>query len=122
MHLSRRLALSGATVAATLGRHAHAASPTIRIGVLTDLSGQYRDNSGPTTVLAAKQAVEDFNPWGTGSRLRSLPPTTNRSRMSGRPSLGNGSTDTVWIWSPTSTTRRSRWRWAGWPAKRTRPC
>ena len=52
MHLSRRLA--------------RAASPTIRIGVLTDLSGQYRDNSGPTTVLAAKQAVEDFNPSGHG--------------------------------------------------------
>ena len=42
--------------------------PTVRIGVLTDLSGQYRDNSGPTTVLAAKQAVEDFNPSAHGFR------------------------------------------------------
>ena len=66
MHLSRRLALSGATLAATLGRRARATTPTIRIGVLTDLSGQYRDNSGPTTVLAAKQAVEDFNPSAHG--------------------------------------------------------
>jgi branched-chain amino acid transport system substrate-binding protein len=60
MRLSRRLTLSGAAISATLG-HTRAATPTIRIGVLTDLSGQYRDNSGPTTVLAAKQAVEDFN-------------------------------------------------------------
>jgi branched-chain amino acid transport system substrate-binding protein len=66
MHLSRRLALSGATVAATFGRQGRAATPTVRIGVLTDLSGQYRDNSGPTTVLAAKQAVEDFNPSAHG--------------------------------------------------------
>ena len=45
---------------------AQAARPKIRIGVLTDLSGQYRDNSGPTTVLAAKQAVEDFKPADHG--------------------------------------------------------
>ena len=70
MRLSRRLALSGVTVAAALGRRAHAATPTVRIGVLTDLSGQYRDNSGPTTVsglplsvvapgLSIKPIVED---------------------------------------------------------------
>ena len=40
--------------------------PTLRLGVLTDLSGQYRDNSGPTSVLAAKQAVEDFQPEQRG--------------------------------------------------------
>ena len=66
MRLSRRLALSGATVAAISGRRVRAATPTVRIGVLTDLSGQYRDNSGPTTVLAAKQAAEDFSPSAHG--------------------------------------------------------
>lgn len=69
MQISRRLALSGAAAATTalsLGRKARAATPTIKIGVLTDLSGQYRDNSGPTTVLAAKQAVEEFNPSAHG--------------------------------------------------------
>ncbi|MEA2740261.1 MAG: branched-chain amino acid transport system substrate-binding protein [Acetobacteraceae bacterium] len=74
MTISRRDALSGGTAVAGLGgigllggRRAQAQStPTVRIGVLTDLSGQYRDNSGPTTVLAAKQAVEDFNPAGHG--------------------------------------------------------
>ena len=69
MTISRRNALAGGTAAIALGAAservwAQAGTPTIRIGVLTDLSGQYRDNSGPTTVLAAKQAVEDFKPNG----------------------------------------------------------
>ena len=46
--------------------------PVLRIGVLTDLSGQYRDNSGPTSVLAARQAVEDFGPEGRGFRVEIL--------------------------------------------------
>ena len=40
--------------------------PRFRVGVLTDLSGQYRDNSGPTSVLAAQQAVEEFRPADHG--------------------------------------------------------
>ena len=48
------------------------ALPTLRVGVLTDLSGQYRDNSGPTSVLAAKQAVEDFQPEAKGFRVEIL--------------------------------------------------
>ena len=32
----------------------------IRIGVLNDQSGLYRDFGGPTSVLAARMAVEDF--------------------------------------------------------------
>jgi branched-chain amino acid transport system substrate-binding protein len=34
--------------------------PTISIGVLTDLSGTYRDNTGPTSVARAQQAVAEF--------------------------------------------------------------
>jgi len=51
---------------------AEAALPVLRVGVLTDLSGQYRDNSGPTSVLAAKQAVEDFRPETHGFRVEIL--------------------------------------------------
>jgi branched-chain amino acid transport system substrate-binding protein len=77
MTLSRRNALVGGSSVAALGlaasrRAAAQATPTIRIGVLTDLSGQYRDNSGPTTVLAAKQAVEDFNPASHGFNVEIL--------------------------------------------------
>src|SRR3712207_9276142 len=32
----------------------------IRIGVLTDLSGTYRDVTGPTSVACVRQAVEEF--------------------------------------------------------------
>jgi branched-chain amino acid transport system substrate-binding protein len=33
---------------------------TLRIGVLTDLSGTYSDTSGPTSVACARQAVQDY--------------------------------------------------------------
>ena len=61
MTLARRTLLAGAALLGGPVR-AQTALPAIRIGVLTDLSGQYRDNSGPTSVLAARQAVEDFAP------------------------------------------------------------
>jgi branched-chain amino acid transport system substrate-binding protein len=42
------------------------AATTIRIGVLTDLSSLYTDLSGQGSVLAARMAVEDFNPGAKG--------------------------------------------------------
>ncbi|HWK47950.1 MAG TPA: ABC transporter substrate-binding protein [Stellaceae bacterium] len=44
---------------ATKFRPARAAQP-IRVGVLTDLSGQYQDSAGVTSVVCATQAVEEF--------------------------------------------------------------
>ena len=60
MPLHRRAVLAAAAL--PFAARAQAALPGYRIAVLTDLSGQYRDNSGPTSVLAAHQAVEDFAP------------------------------------------------------------
>ena len=72
MIVSRRTLLAGAA-AATSWRGARADTvETVRIGVLTDLSGQYRDNSGPTSVLAAHQAVEDFKPESHGFKVEIL--------------------------------------------------
>ncbi len=66
MSFHRRTLLAAITAGA-LPRLARAqARPVLRLGVLTDLSGQYRDNSGPTSVLAARQAVEDFGPAAHG--------------------------------------------------------
>ena len=56
------------TVAACghIGRSAHrvatgpAQSRPVRVGVLTDLSGPHRDTGGPTSVAAARLAMEDF--------------------------------------------------------------
>ena len=59
MQLSRRALLG--TAAATLAyRPARAQSPTIRIGVLNDQSGPYRDDGGPTSVICVQQAVQEF--------------------------------------------------------------
>ncbi len=76
MNMSRRGVLAAGVLASTPSliwpqrSRAASALPTITIGVLTDLSGQYRDNSGPTTVLAARQAVEDFGPEAHGFQVR----------------------------------------------------
>ena len=40
---------------------AHAATKTIKIGVLTDLSGVYADVTGPGSIHAAQMAADDFN-------------------------------------------------------------
>jgi branched-chain amino acid transport system substrate-binding protein len=50
---------------AALAGGAHAAAPRIsdgvvKIGVLTDLSGAFRDNVGPGSIVATELAVEDF--------------------------------------------------------------
>jgi branched-chain amino acid transport system substrate-binding protein len=53
----------GTTAAAAtlplIGR-AHAQTPTIKIGVLNDQSGPYRDTGGITSVACAKLAVQEF--------------------------------------------------------------
>ena len=72
MHLDRRRLLATGAAAATaasapLPRAARAqggAANTIRIGVLTDMSGSYRDNTGPTSVACARQAAAEFGSRG----------------------------------------------------------
>ncbi len=66
MQVTRRLLLGGAAAAAALPpRRARAQNKaTIRIGVLNDQSGPYRDTGGMTSVVCAKQAVAEFNAQG----------------------------------------------------------
>jgi len=62
MPLSRRGLLgTAAAVSAVpiIGARAQA-KPKIKLGVLTDLSGTYRDNTGPTSVAAAQLAIEEM--------------------------------------------------------------
>lgn len=68
MPISRRAALSGAAAlsAVPLIRPRAATRPVIKLGVLTDLSGTYRDNTGPTSVICARQAIAEFNPEAHG--------------------------------------------------------
>ncbi len=61
MTISRRTLLGTASAAACLpALRARAQQPTLRIGVLTDLSGPYQDDTGHTGVICAQQAVQDF--------------------------------------------------------------
>ncbi len=59
MTVSRRMLLGGAAVAA-LPLRARAQTAKIRIGVLNDQSGPYRDTGGLTSVICARQAVQEF--------------------------------------------------------------
>ena len=50
-------------LAALVGTAAHAQNPiTVKLGVMSDMSSLYADIGGPGSVVAAKMAVEDFNP------------------------------------------------------------
>ena len=63
MSITRRTALGAAaasTMLSGLSRHAAAQDTTIRLGVLNDQSGNYRDDTGPLSVLCVRQAVEEF--------------------------------------------------------------
>jgi branched-chain amino acid transport system substrate-binding protein len=61
MPLTRRGLLGSAAVAGlTVGRAARAQGATVKIGVLTDLSGPYRDDTGPGSVACAQQAAAEF--------------------------------------------------------------
>jgi branched-chain amino acid transport system substrate-binding protein len=66
MRLTRRAALSAATATAVLPafRARAQSKPVIRIGVINDQSGPYRDVNGPTGVICTKQAVQEFAAGG----------------------------------------------------------
>jgi branched-chain amino acid transport system substrate-binding protein len=68
MEISRRTLLGTAAAASAIpvaGRRARAQEAnTIRIGVLNDQSGPYRDTGGVTSVICTKQAVEEFQAKG----------------------------------------------------------
>ena len=61
MKLSRRTLLATSTATALPLRRLRAQTkPVIRIGVMNDMSGPYRDVNGPTGVVCTKQAVQEF--------------------------------------------------------------
>jgi branched-chain amino acid transport system substrate-binding protein len=62
MTLSRRALIASSAAATMLPlRRARAQTDnTIRIGMLTDMSGPYRDVTGPTGVACARQAIREF--------------------------------------------------------------
>ena len=71
MALLTRRALVAAAAPALLTplrpRPARAQRTVIRIGVLNDQSGPYRDDGGPTGAVCVRQAVQDFGDHSSGS-------------------------------------------------------
>jgi branched-chain amino acid transport system substrate-binding protein len=59
MNLSRRGLLASAALAAT-ATPTWAQAPKLKIGVLTDLSGPYKDLAGPVAVKCAQQAIDEY--------------------------------------------------------------
>ena len=66
-------AAAGAAIITPSGRAwAQARDQVIRIGVLADFSGPYRSTSGPTSLAAAQQAVDDLGLTQRGIRVEVL--------------------------------------------------
>jgi len=62
--ISRRTLLAASAATTLTSRLGRAQSPAIKIGVLNDQSGPYRDTGGQTSVACVRQAVQDFGDHG----------------------------------------------------------
>jgi branched-chain amino acid transport system substrate-binding protein len=65
----RLIATLALVAAASLASAAQAEDITVKLGVLNDMSSLYADIGGQGSVLAAKMAVEDFNPSAHGMKV-----------------------------------------------------
>ncbi len=63
MILTRRKVL-GSAAATTLPLHRARAQPIIRIGIMNDQSGVYRDLTGPTSVACTHQGIQEWGDHG----------------------------------------------------------
>ncbi|MBR0681253.1 ABC transporter substrate-binding protein [Roseomonas eburnea] len=67
---TRRAAFAaGAALPLAATRPSRAQAPAIKLGVLSDMSGPYSDNTGQGSVVAARMAIEDFTRTRPGLRV-----------------------------------------------------
>ncbi|MFL5332988.1 MAG: ABC transporter substrate-binding protein [Geminicoccaceae bacterium] len=85
MPLPRRTLLGTAAAATLLQSPARAQNNVIRIGVLNDQSGPYRDDGGPTSVVCVQQAVREFTAASPGLNLE-----VNFADHQNKPDIGAG--------------------------------
>src|SRR2546430_4528734 len=68
--MKRLISLAALAIAFACGSaQAQYTDGTIKIGVMNDMSGTYKDLSGPGSVVAAKMAVEDFGAAAKGMKV-----------------------------------------------------
>ena len=89
MRLTRREVLGSAAAAASTAmlsaRPARAQAPTIKLGVLTDLSGPYKDIGGPLATDCARLAVADFGAAAKGFNVEVI-----QADHQNKPDIGAG--------------------------------
>ncbi len=64
--IQRRTLLAATAATALAGSRARAQATSLKIGVLGDQSGVYRDLSGPVAIACARQAIEEMSPHLSG--------------------------------------------------------
>ena len=69
MNIAARVAVLAAALVSACAIAAPAQDRTVKIGVLGDMSSLFSENGGPGSVVAARLAVEDFNPAVNGLKM-----------------------------------------------------
>jgi branched-chain amino acid transport system substrate-binding protein len=69
MLIDRRTLLAASAASALPIIGARAQTPSLKIGVLTDLSGPYKDLAGPVAVQCVTQALEDYGASAKGMKI-----------------------------------------------------
>ena len=69
MNIAARVAVLATALVCAGTIAAPAQDRTVKIGVLSDMSSLFSENSGPGSLVAAKLAVEDFNPAANGLKV-----------------------------------------------------
>ena len=69
MQIARRHLLAASAASALPFARARAQGASLKIGVLTDLSGPYKDLAGPVAVQCVNQALEDFGASTKGLKV-----------------------------------------------------
>ena len=96
MPMSRRTLLAAAATTALPALPARAEKPTLKIGVLTDLSGPYKDAAGPGAVDAARLAVEESGLKAKGIEVEIISGDHRTRPMSAPAWRASGSTGPAW--------------------------
>src|SRR5580700_10162927 len=69
MNLANPLAVALLAAAVIAAPAARAQDSALRVGIITDMSGQYKDGNGPGSVIAAQMAAEEIGGTVAGRKI-----------------------------------------------------